>query len=175
LFVFIEEQGSLMRTMRVLRLVVHARTREPVLLLGEVDGDRCLPVFLRRPQAEVISVGRRGDDDPPLPQDVLLPVVTGLGRTLESVEITALREGKYSAELVFDADTRIGALPSDVLAIAVRYGLPIGVADAILDDVGQSIVDLFPDGTDAPPDQQLRDFKEFLDDVSPEDFGTPGG
>jgi hypothetical protein len=49
------------------------------------------------------------------------------------------------------------------------------VADAILDDVGQPIADLFPDGTDAPPDQQLRDFKEFLDDVSPEDFGTPGG
>jgi uncharacterized protein len=41
-----------MPTMRVLRLVVHARTREPVLLLGEVDGVRCLPVFLsgRRPR-----------------------------------------------------------------------------------------------------------------------------
>ena len=79
-----------MRTMRVLRLVVHARTREPVLLLGEIDGDRCLPVFLRRSQAEVIAVGRRGDDDPPLVQDVLLPVVEGLGRTLLSVELTGL-------------------------------------------------------------------------------------
>jgi bifunctional DNase/RNase len=164
-----------MQTMRVLRLVVHARTREPVLLLGEVDGDRCLPVFLRRPQAEVISVGRRADGDPPLTQDVLLPVIAGLGRSLERVEITALQDGKFSAELVFDAATRIPALPSDVLAIAVREGLSIGVADAILDDVGQPIADLFPDGTDAPPDQQLRDFKEFLDDVSPEDFGTPGG
>jgi uncharacterized protein len=163
-----------MRTMRVLRLVVHARTREPVLLLGETDGDRCVPVFLRRAQAEVISVGQRDDNGAPLTQDVLLPVVAGLGRSLESVEITDLTDGKFSAELVFDGETRIPALPSDVLAIAVREGLPIGMADKILDDVGQPIAQFFPDGTDAPPQQQLRDFKEFLDDVSPEDFGAPG-
>jgi bifunctional DNase/RNase len=159
-----------MPTMRVLRLVVHARTREPVLLLGEVDGDRCLPVFLRRAQAEVISVGPRNEGDPPLVQDVLLPVVEGLGRKLESVELTELRNGIFSADLVFDAGTRVPARPSDVLAVAVREGLPIAVAGAILDEVGQPISDLFPDGADAPPEQQLRDFKEFLDDVSPEDF-----
>jgi len=156
--------------MRVLRLVVHARTREPVLLLGEVDGDRCLPVFLRGAQPEVISVGPRNEGDPPLVQDVLLPVVEGLGRKLESVELTELRNGIFSADLVFDAGTRVPARPSDVLAVAVREGLPIAVAGAILDEVGQPISDLFPDGADAPPEQQLRDFKEFLDDVSPEDF-----
>jgi uncharacterized protein len=159
-----------MATMRVLRLVVHARTREPVLLLGEVDGQRCLPVFLRRSQAEVIAVGPRKEGDPPLVQDVLLPVVEGLGHKLEKVEITALRDGVFHADLVLDADTRIPARPSDVLAIAVRESLPIEVADRILDDVGQPITDLFPDGADAPPEQQLREFQEFLSDVSPEDF-----
>ena len=159
-----------MPTMRVLRLVVHARTREPVLLLGELDGDRCLPVFLRRAQAEVIAVGRRSEEDPPLVQDVLVPVVEALGRTLEGVEITELRDGVFHAELVFDADTRVPARPSDVLAVAVREGLPIAVAEAILDEVGQPVSDLFPDGADAPPEQQVRDFQEFLRDVSPEDF-----
>ena len=159
-----------MPTMRVLRLVVHARTREPVLLLGEVDGDRCLPVFLRRAQAEVIAVGRRSEEDPPLVQDVLVPVVEALGRTLEGVEITELRDGVFRAELIFDADTRVPARPSDVLAVAVREGLPIAVAEAILDEVGQPVSDLFPDGADAPPEQQVRDFQEFLRDVSPEDF-----
>jgi bifunctional DNase/RNase len=163
-----------MRAMRVLRLVVHARTREPVLVLGEVDGDRCVPVFLRRPQADVIAVGRRGAADPPLTQDVLLPVVAGLGHTLNGVEITALVDGKYSADLVFDGGTRVGVGPSDALAIAVREGLPIGMAAAILDDVGQPVSDLFPHGTEAPPEQQLRDFRDFLDEVSPDDFGTPG-
>ena len=159
-----------MPTMRVLRLVVHARTREPVLLLGEVDGERCLPVFLRRPQAEVIAVGPRSEGDPPLVQDVLVPVIEGLGCTLEGVEITELRDGVFRADLVFDSGTRIAARPSDVLAVAVREGLPIAVADTIMDEVGQPIADLFPGGADAPPEQQLQDFHAFLEDVSPEDF-----
>jgi hypothetical protein len=48
------------------------------------------------------------------------------------------------------------------------------VADEILDAVGQPIEELFPDGTDAPPEQQVEDFRSFLDEVSPDDFGTPG-
>jgi bifunctional DNase/RNase len=160
-----------MRTMRVLRLVVHVRTREPVLLLGEIDGERCLPVFLRRPQADMIALGERGESDPELPQDMLLPVLRGLGHELHGVEIVALVDSIFQAELVFDSDTRVQARPSDVLAIAVREGLPIGVADKILDEVGQPISDLFPHGTDAPPEKQLEDFKKFIDDVSPESQG----
>jgi uncharacterized protein len=161
-----------MRAMRVIRLVSHARTHQPVLVLGEADGRRCLPVFLRRPQADAIAVGRRGPDDPLLPQDVLVPVLRGLGRTLVGAEVTALDEGVFSAELVLDGDTRIPVLPSDALAVAVREGLPIGVADEVLDAVGQPVEEIFPDGTDAPPERQLADFREFLDDVSPEDFGS---
>jgi hypothetical protein len=161
-----------MLTMRVLRLVVHVRTREPVLLLGEEGGDRCIPVFLRRPQADMIALGRRSDDDPMLPQDVLLPVLRELGHRVDGAEIVALEDGVFRAELVVDGGRRVPVRPSDALAIAVREGLPIGVAEAILDEVGQPTADLFPHGTDAPPEQQLADFREFLDDVRPEDFGT---
>ena len=160
--------------MRVIRLVVHAKTRQPVLVLGEADGDRCLPVFLRQPHADVIAVGARGKDDPLLPQDVLIPVLRGLGHTLDSAEITELTDGVFSADLVFDGGTRVPVLPSDALAIAVREQLPISVADEILDAVGQPIEELFPDGTDAPPEKQVEEFRSFLDEVSPEDFGTPG-
>lgn len=159
-----------MTVMRVLRLVVHVRTREPVLLLGEVDGDRCIPVFLRRPQADVIALGQRGEDDPLLPQDVLVPVLQGLGHRLDTAEIVALEDGVFRAELVVDGDKRVGLRPSDALAIAVREGLPIAVAGEILDEVGQPIAELFPHGTDAPPERQLADFREFLDSVEPDDF-----
>ncbi len=159
--------------MRVIRLVVHAKTRQPVLVLGEADGDRCLPVFLRQAQADVISVGARGKDDPLLPQDVLIPVLRGLGHRLDGAEITALTEGVFAADLVFDGGKRVAVLPSDALAIAVREHLPIGVADEILDEVGQPIKELFPDGTDAPPERQLENFRSFLDEVSPDDFGAP--
>ncbi|MGH3603162.1 MAG: bifunctional nuclease family protein [Pseudonocardiaceae bacterium] len=160
--------------MRVLRLVVHAPTREPVLLLGEVDGARFLPVFLRQHQAQVIALGPRGEQDPMLGQDLIEPIVRGLGRRMEGVEITELRDGIFRADLVFDTGSRVALRPSDALAVAVRDGLPISVADGILDEVGQLTAEVFPDGTGAAPEDQLRDFREFIDDVRPEDFGeTP--
>ncbi|AEA28297.1 bifunctional nuclease family protein [Pseudonocardia benzenivorans] len=160
-----------MRAMRVLRLVVHAPSRQPVLVLGEVDGDRCVPVFLRGPQAQVISLGARDEEvQPPLTQDVIVPIVEGLGRRIEGVEITELSGGTFSADIVFDAGTRVAARPSDALSIAVRDSLPIGMAEDILDDVGQSIAELFPDGGDAPPEEQIKEFREFIDDVTPDDF-----
>jgi uncharacterized protein len=164
-----------MAAMRMLRLIVHARSRQPVLVLGEVDGDRCLPVFLRPQQAEVIAVGPRSDaGDQGQVQDVLVPVAGALGARVVAAELTALVDGVYEAELVLrdveDAEVRVGVRPSDALAVAVREGLGISVADAILDEVGQPTSDLFPDGADAPPAEQLKDFREFLDEVTPDDF-----
>ena len=163
--------------MRLLRLVLHGRTREPVAVLGEVGatdgGGRCVPVFLRRPQADAIALGPRGESDVPLPQDVLLPVLRGLGHRVDGVEVTRLADGVFSAVLVCDGGTRLPILPSDALAVAVRERLPIGMAEEILDEVGQPIAELFPDGTAAPPEEQLRDFRRFLDDVGPDDFADP--
>lgn len=164
-----------MRAMRVFKVIVHARTREPVLVLAEEDGDRCLPVFLRQPQADVIASGPRAEDDQILTQDLLLPVVQALGRSLVGIEITDLRDGVFHADLVFDQDTRIPARPSDALAIAVRDAIPIAVAGKILDDVGQLLSDMFPSGPDVhePPEQQVAAFREFIDEISPEDFRAP--
>jgi uncharacterized protein len=166
-----------MRAMRVLRLVVHGPTREPVVLLGEAgpaaDGARCVPVFLRRPQADAVALGRRSGTDPVLPQDVLVPLLRGLGHTLDGAEITALTDGVFEAVLVCDGGTRIPVLPSDALAVAVREGLPITMAEEILDEVGQPMAELFPQGAAAPPEEQVQEMREFLSDVSPDDFADP--
>ena len=167
-----------MRTMRVLRLIVHGRTRNPVAVLGETDGDRCVPVFLRRPQADAMALGPRGEADVPLPQDVLLPVLRGLGHRVDGVEVTRLAAGVFSAVVVCDGGTRVPVLPSDALALAVREELPIGMAEEILDEVGQPIEEVFPDGVappseQAPPEKQLQDMRDFLADASPEDFADP--
>jgi hypothetical protein len=162
-----------MRAMRVLRLIVHGRTREPVAVLGETDGDRCVPVFLRRPQADAIALGPRGESDMPLPQDVLMPVVRGLGHSIDGVEVTRLADGVFSAVVVCDGGLRIPVLPSDALALAVRERLPIGMAEEILDEVGQPVADVFPDGVAPPPEEQVREFRRFLDDVGPNDFADP--
>ena len=163
--------------MRVLRLVVHGPTREPVLVLGESEpdegGERCVPVFLRRRHADVVALGRRSGTDPLLPQDVLVPLLRGLGHQLDAAEITALTDGVFAAVLVCDGDSRIPVLASDALAVAVREGLPIAMADEILDAVGQPVAELFPHGGAAPPEEQVQEMREFLAYVSPDDFADP--
>jgi bifunctional DNase/RNase len=64
-------------------------------------------------------------------------------------------------------------LPSDALAVAVREGRPIGMAEEVLDEVGQQVAEVFPNGVALPPDEQMREFRRFLDDVGPADFADP--
>jgi bifunctional DNase/RNase len=166
-----------MRAMRMLRLVVHGRTHQPVAVLGEVEAAtperRCVPVFLRRPQADAIALGRRGENDVLLPQDVLLPLLRGLGHTLDGVEVTELSDGVFSAVVVCDGGTRVPVLPSDAVAVAVREGLPINMAEEILDAVGQPVTEVFPEGVEEPPEEQMREMRDFLEDASPDDFADP--
>ena len=60
----------------------------------------------------------------------------------------------------------LDARPSDSVALAVRVHAPIWVADEVLDEAGipASIVDA--GGEEA----ELDEFKEFLENVDPEDF-----
>ena len=75
--------------------------------------------------------------------------------------------------VVCDGGTRVPVLPSDALAVAVREGLPIGMAEEILDEVGQPVAEVFPDGVAAPPEEQLEEMREFLADASPDAFADP--
>ena len=72
-----------------------------------------------------------------------------------------------------DGDTRIPVLASDALAVAVREVLPIAMAEEILDEVGQPMAELFPEGGCGPPDEQVQAMRDFLDGVSPDDFADP--
>ena len=62
---------------------------------------------------------------------------------------------------------RIPVLPSDALALAERKRLPIGTAEDILDEVGQQVGELFPQGVAAPPEERSAGDPQVPDDVGP--------
>ena len=102
------------------------------------------------------------------------------------VRITDLTDGVFFAELVFDGGQTISARPSDAIALALRVDAPVVAAPEVLDEAGialpeddESDLEL----SDAIGDQaqrggategELERFREFLEGISPEDFGTPG-
>ena len=76
--------------------------------------------------------------------------------------------------LVCDGGTRIPVLPSDALAVAVREGLPIAMAEEILDEVGQPVAELFPHGGGgARRRSRCGRCATSSTDVSPDDFADP--
>ena len=60
---------------------------------------------------------------------------------LRTVNITALRDGIFYADLVFSNGAEVSARPSDSIALALRTGASIFAAEEILDEAGVAIPD----------------------------------
>ncbi|MFZ1978134.1 MAG: bifunctional nuclease domain-containing protein, partial [Bacteroidota bacterium] len=60
-------------------------------------------------------------------------LIDSLGGDLVDVTINDLREGTFFAQLNLDSQ-EIDSRPSDAIALAVRYGVPIFVAEKVMEE-----------------------------------------
>lgn len=145
----------------------------PIVLLRESEGQRYLPIWVGAVEATAIAYAQQGVVPPrPLTHDLLRDVLAAVGADLQEVRITALRDGVYYAVLVFASGVEVSARPSDAIALALRTGTPIFGSEEVLDEAGIDLPDEGADaGEQAPPSEaEVARFREFLDQVSPEDF-----
>jgi uncharacterized protein len=174
-----------MKPVDVVGVRVEMPTNQPIVLLREREGERYLPIWIGAVEATAIAYAQQGVEPPrPLTHDLLADVVSGLGHALVEVRITDLSDGVFFAELVFDGGTTVSARPSDAIALALRVDAPVVAAPEVLDEAGialpeddESDLDLEPAGSeeDGPAAEgEVERFREFLEQISPEDFGTPG-
>ena len=163
-----------MGEMRVVGIRVEPPQNQPVLLLREVSGVRYLPIWIGQSEAASIALQQRGVEPPrPLTHDLVVNIVQAFGQTLREVRIVDMQEGTFYAELVFDGDVVVEARPSDAIAIAMRCDAPIIAVDDVLDGAGMVMPDDDGDAEEAMGDDEVEAFREFLDQVSPEDFLGP--
>ena len=148
---------------------VEVPTNQPIVLLREEGGTRFLPIFIGSPEATAIVYALQGMETPrPMTHDLFKTVLDGLAVTVERVEITALQDGTFYAEIELDREgtkSRISSRPSDAIALAVRFGaeVPIYADEAVLDEAGV----LFEADDE---EQEVAQFRQFLDEITPEDF-----
>jgi uncharacterized protein len=144
---------------------VEMPTNQPIVLLREVAGERYLPIWIGAVEATAIAFAQQGVVPArPLTHDLLRDVLQAFGKQMRQVRITALRDGVFYAELVFDDAVEVSARPSDAIALALRTGTPIFASDDVLDEAGIAIPD--------EQEDEVEKFREFLDQISPEDFGS---
>jgi bifunctional DNase/RNase len=165
--------------MRIVGVRVEMPTQQPILMLTEVDGPRSLPILIGSAEATAIAMHQQGVRPArPLTHDLLGHVITALGRSVVQVRVVDFREGTFFGELAFDDGTTVSARPSDAIALAVRIDIPVFVEEAVLAEAGIVVPDESEAGEaedEAEPagdaEDEVERFREFLDSVSPDDFG----
>lgn len=152
-----------MQELSVVGVRVELPGNQPIVLLKESSGDRYLPIWIGAVEATAIAFEQQGIKQPrPLTHDLLRDVLAALNAPLRLVEITELKDNVFYAELVIGESTRVSARPSDAIALALRVGARIRCAERVLDEAGIVIPD--------EQEDEVEKFREFLDQVSPEDF-----
>lgn len=150
--------------MEVVGVRVEMPSNQPIVLLKEAEGDRYLPIWIGAVEATAIAFAQQGVlPARPLTHDLFRDVLEALGVQLKTVNITALREGIFFADLGFSNGVEVSARPSDSIALALRTGAEIFASEDVLEEAGVSIPD--------EQEDEVEKFREFLDTITPEDFG----
>ena len=154
--------------LEVVGVRVEMPSNNPIVLLRERESGRYLPIWVGAVEATAIAYAQQGIVPPrPLTHDLLRDILGALGVTVVEVRITALEDGVFYAVLVFSNGAEVSARPSDAIALALRVDAPIKGAPEVLDAAGIEL----PDDEETGEEDQVEKFREFLDQVSPEDFG----
>lgn len=164
--------------MELVGVRVDMPSNTPVLLLREQEGERrLLSIMIGGPEAQAIAFALDGvETRRPMTHDLITTLIDEFGARIDRVVISALRDDIFYADIVLEAqdDTHVvSARPSDAMAIAVRVGTPVYAEEAVLAEVGYVETveeDDEDDGRD--PDEVVEEFREFIDQVNPEDFAS---
>lgn len=152
-----------MRELDVVGVRMEMPSNQPLVLLRERDGERFLPIWIGAVEAAAIAFAQEGTPTPrPLTHELMHQIIDTLGDSLAAVQIDKVEDGVFYATLAFDSGATLSARPSDSIALALRTGTRIEVAEAVLDEAGVIM--------SMDEDQEIERFREFLSDVEPEDF-----
>ena len=145
---------------------VELPTNQPIVLLREREGERYLPIWIGAMEATAIAFALQGIVTArPMTHDLLKNVLEEVGVNVERIVITELREGTFYAIIQLQQNGsryEVSSRPSDAIALAVRVNVPIFANEDVLSEASIVIKD--------DEEQEVEKFREFLDQVTPEDF-----
>jgi bifunctional DNase/RNase len=155
--------------MEVIGVRVEMPSNQPIVLLKEIDGSRFLPIWVGAVEATAIAFAQQGVEPPrPLTHDLMNNLLDLLDATLTAVHMTEIKDGIFYATMLLrdssGGQLTLSARPSDAIALALRSHSNILATQELLDEIGIEI----PQGDGE--NQEVEKFREFLDQINPEDF-----
>jgi uncharacterized protein len=158
--------------MKVFGLTIDPITNTPIVILKDKDEKKVIPIWIGLFEASAIATElEKITFSRPMTHDLINEILRSVNVIVSRIEISDLKNNTFFANiyLLKDGVTFIvDARPSDAIAIAMRTNSPIFVDEKVISksrdvDFGTKITDL-----DNFKKEKLR---EFLENLSPEDFG----
>jgi len=142
-----------------------------VVLLQDANFDRYLPIWIGPFEADAIAMALQHLEPPrPMTHDLLKDIIYELGATVSHVLISELTDNTFHGRIVMDVDgrhTEMDSRPSDAMALAVRCGVPIYVAEEVME---QASIVVSPELEHVSPEEEER-LSAFRDFVNSLDLG----
>ena len=144
--------------MKVEGMLFDPRSNMYILLLKEVNGNKTLPIWIGKPEADSIALALGKVETPrPLTHDLIKNIVEDLKLKITKIIVTEIMDNTYYALLCIEngkQETFVDSRPSDAVAVALRVRAPIFVEDAIIEQ------------------KSSDELEDWLKNLKPEDFGN---
>ena len=121
------------------RIVLRDGMDRQYIYLMEQEGERGFPIVIGNSEAlEIHRVVHGIEPERPLTHQLTYATIKALGASIKHVDIIDLRQNTFFAHIVLQnedgaAMTVIDARPSDAIALALRAGCQIRVAESVME------------------------------------------
>lgn len=153
---------------KVAGIVIDNKSNSPVMLLREISNDKVLPIYIGPAEAASIAYALENVKAiRPLTIDLMKLLVEGTRSKVKRINITAIRNDTFFAEIILETDSKIvsiDARPSDSVALAIRTNSPIYVAEDVMDTCATTMT--------LDDESKLKELRLNLRNLNPEDFGN---
>ncbi len=158
-----------MLEMKVKGLALDPSTNMPIVILKDLEEERALPIWVGIFEANAIALEMESVPTPrPMTHDLIKNILEETEATVLRIVVNDLKDNTFYAEIFLSLngnEVSIDSRPSDAIALALRVDAPIYVAKKVLEEARS--IDL----TDPELADYQEKWKEWLEDLRPEDFG----
>jgi uncharacterized protein len=148
--------------------------KQPIVLLKTSDGNRYLPIWIGQPEAAAILMKLQGASTPrPMTHDLFAETLDQLDAQVVRITVTELKDNTFYASITVQqngSEIEIDSRPSDAIALAVRADAPIYAADRVIEE---SAIEF--EGEEVNEEEIVSDFRQFLENVTPDEFAVEDG
>ena len=162
----------MLRPMAVWAVAVDSLTKNPIVILKEVGGEKTLPIWIGILEAISIASELQGVKFlRPSTHDLLKNILELIDAKVNNVEICDLKNNTYYALINIALNGEgmaIDARPSDALALSLRMNAPIFVAEQVLNNSKHIEIKVRSEDKS----EQGKKWLEILENMDPKDFGN---